>query len=312
MAQPDSPASVQPARAKRWWRRVDAVYLATGYLIAAVAALLVARALADGLDFLGVGWILVLVLIPLIPWLLPLLEEVAPRIRSFSLAGVQIELKDTQNAPMTLPSAGNFVGLPNDMSAFSTSTSITSLISALREQGGGPAAVIDLRNGDKWLYRNAYFLAYLLEADEQVRELVFTETRAGSDGFLVGTASPAGFRLKIAQAIPAYASATLSAPLTAFESFTNALNTTAGTASALELEAVHGYISSASLLQLTGAALSRASVEEAGGSLTEENIRTVLGFRDPYVPTTVDGQLTGLLDRDLVALSVARAVIAHH
>jgi hypothetical protein len=333
MAQQKDPAPPQEAHAERWWRR-EAVYLATGYLVIAVASLVAARWKWEGLDFLGVGWIIVLALLPLIPWLVPrsghLLKVVAPRVRSFSLAGVQIELKDTQNTPLTLPSAGKLAGLPNDLSAFSTSTHITDLISALRacrQQGGGPAAVIDLRNGEKWMLRNLYFLAYLLEGNDHVEELVFTETRAGTDGFLVGTATPVGFRQKIAQASPAYANATLKAPLPqprdlsdpkvaqetakTFMTFTETLNEAAATGTALEREAVQAYVSSASLVQLAGAALSRVSVEEIGGTLTEDDIRTVLSHRDPYVPSTVGGQLTGLLDRNVVALSVARAAVAH-
>ena len=51
-------------------------YLVVAYVVIAVAVLILLRALIDTeLDFLGVGWILVLVALPLIPWLLPRLGE---------------------------------------------------------------------------------------------------------------------------------------------------------------------------------------------------------------------------------------------
>jgi hypothetical protein len=59
------------ANAKRAARRPRGEHLLAAYLAAAVAGLVALRALAGSLDFLGVGWILVLVALPVLPWLLP-------------------------------------------------------------------------------------------------------------------------------------------------------------------------------------------------------------------------------------------------
>jgi hypothetical protein len=326
-ADPDLGPSTKPR-----WERVSAIYWGTLYLALAMACLIAARAQWDALDFLGVGWMLALALIPLLPWLLPKAEHVVtaitPRLRSFSLAGVKIELSDSQKSPLSLPTAGLLAGLPNDLAVLSSSTNISSLVSAVRtsrQEGRGPIAIIDLREGTKWLLRNLYFLVLLLEIDEQVVELVFTETRAGTDGYLVGTSTPAAFRLRIEQGVPAYADAASIASLArlrdradavgsqetaqAFLQFSQSLNV-APAPSVLERDALTGYLSSEMLLRLAGAVVSTSAVEEGRGTLSEQDLRTVLDYRDPYVPTVRNQQLSGLIDRAAVALSVSRAAVA--
>jgi hypothetical protein len=61
--------SRSPATERR--RRIRAEHIAVAYGVVAVVGLIVLRALVDGLDFLSVGWILVLAVLPLLPWLLP-------------------------------------------------------------------------------------------------------------------------------------------------------------------------------------------------------------------------------------------------
>jgi len=71
-AGPAPPANASdhvPPRAHRPTVRGEHVVVA--YYVSAVAGLLVLRALVDSVDFLSVGWIIVLALVPLVPWLLP-------------------------------------------------------------------------------------------------------------------------------------------------------------------------------------------------------------------------------------------------
>jgi hypothetical protein len=83
---------------------------------------------------------------------------------------------------------------------------VVSSLRELRRQGEGPAGIIDLQDGHKWRLPNLYFLARLLEMEPVVSELVFTEMRGGTDGFLVGTARPDEFRRRVEQVVPMYAS----------------------------------------------------------------------------------------------------------
>jgi uncharacterized membrane protein len=56
-------------------------HLVVGYVVIAVGLLILLRASIDELEFLSVGWILVLVTLPLIPWLLPRLGDFLKRSR---------------------------------------------------------------------------------------------------------------------------------------------------------------------------------------------------------------------------------------
>jgi hypothetical protein len=62
-------ASRRPVADRR--QRIRGEHVAVAYGVVAVAGLIVLRALVDGLDFLSIGWILVLAALPLLPWLLP-------------------------------------------------------------------------------------------------------------------------------------------------------------------------------------------------------------------------------------------------
>jgi hypothetical protein len=56
--------------------------------------------------------------------------------------------------------------------------------------------------------------------------------------------------------------------------------------------------------------LSVAAIEGLGGTLSEPDLRTTLEAPYRFVPTTMEGRLTGLIDREAAALAVARAALA--
>ena len=56
--------------------------------------------------------------------------------------------------------------------------------------------------------------------------------------------------------------------------------------------------------------MSAAAVERPGETLDEPTLRTVIEARHRYVPTTTEGRVTGFLDREAVALAVARSALA--
>jgi hypothetical protein len=195
------PAGPEPTPARASTKRLKRyeVHLLAAYLVCAVAALIFLRASVDELDFLGVGWIVVLATLPLLPWLIPRLAQfvktVSPYVQTLKVGAVQVDLRTAQRTPISIATAGMQPGLPNDVSALSAGTGISSLMNALRElerQGGSPVGVIDLQDGHKWRLPNVFFLARLLELEPVVRQLVFTEMKGGIDGYLVGSASPQG------------------------------------------------------------------------------------------------------------------------
>lgn len=56
--------------------------------------------------------------------------------------------------------------------------------------------------------------------------------------------------------------------------------------------------------------LSTAAIEGVADTLSEKDLRTILASPHRYVPATSGGRVTDLVDREAVALAVARAALA--
>jgi hypothetical protein len=64
----------QPAGKPGWVHRIvhpSGAAATFCYLVVAIAGLIVLRATVNQLDFIGIGWLIALALIPLLPWALP-------------------------------------------------------------------------------------------------------------------------------------------------------------------------------------------------------------------------------------------------
>ena len=310
-------------------RRIRGEHVAVAYVVAAVGGLIVLRASVDALDFLGVGWILVLVTLPLLPWLVPrlgnFLKAISPYVERLKLGALQLDLRSVQHEPISVPSSGTFADVANDAAALSSGTRISEIVASLRElrrQGGAPVGIIDLKEGGKWRLPNLYFLARLLETEPVVSQLVFTEVRGGSDGYVLGSCLPDELRHQIERTVPSYADAspTLRLPSDvdladaaqaqqlgdAFERLRVALPPSTGA----DDDPVHGFVASERIRSLLRGPLNTAVIEAVGETLSAEDVRTVLGSPHRFVPTTMDARLSGLIDREAVALAVARAAVA--
>jgi hypothetical protein len=312
-------------------RRLSPAELLFGYLVVVITGLIVLRAAIDSLGFIGIGWLIALALIPLLPWALPrlggFLQTMSRYVSRVGIGSVQIDLREVTDAAIAVPTsgAGMLSSVPNDWAALSTGTGITEVISALRAlrvQGGAPCAIIDLQTGTKWKLPNLYYLSVMLEIDPIVATLFFTEMRRGIDGYLVRMCRAGEFRRQIEQAIPAYSQARGAVELPdsgnlgndataqqvgeAFQEFQNELQKKPGNAAD---DSVFGFVSADRLKQLV-VSPAGAVVESAGDALRGEPLRTVLTAADRYVPMTTAQRLSGLIDRDAVVLAVARAALA--
>lgn len=311
----------------RWG--ITGAYLLAAYVVVAVSMLIFLRTQVGTLDFIGAGWIIVLALLPALPWLLPrlggFLKTISPYVQSFSLGAVKLEFRDVRSDAIAIPTTnGILASVPNDLAALSSGTTISLIASSLhdlRREGGSPVGIIDLRDGLKWRLPNLYFLARLLEIELVVSQLVFTEEHGGTDGYPVGSCSPDELRRRIEQKVPTYTSATSTLRLparlnlanpnqaqevgTAFQEFQIALGLNSGRND----DPIHGFVTSARIAELAGP-LSNITVEALGETLNEQSVREILRTPYQFVPATMSGRLTGLIDRDAVALAVARAIIA--
>jgi hypothetical protein len=289
----------------------------------------VLRVLIDELSFIGVGWIVLLALLPLFPILLPrladLLKAVSPYVERFQLGAVQVSFREARREPIALPSAGILASVPNDVAALSSGTAISDLVASLRRLrrlGGSPVVVIDLRDGGKWRLENLYFLARLLEIEPLVSELVFTEVRGGTDGYLVGMCRPEEFRRQVERTVPGYADAASSFSIptdadlsdagqaqalgTMFMTLLNALPAPVGS----DADPARGHVTTKRVLDILARYLSTAAVEGVSDTLREDDLRTILSSPRRFVPSTLNGRVIDLIDREAVALAVARAALA--
>lgn len=320
-------SAAEPGADRR--RRIRGEHLAVAYGVVAIAGLIILRVLVDALDFLSVGWILVLATLPLLPWLLPrfggFLKAISPYVQSLKLGALQLDLRSVRREPIAVPSGGVFAGVSNDVVAFSQGTRIKHMVASLREfrrEGAGPVGIIDLRDGRKWRLPNLYFLMRLLQVEPLVSELVFTEIRGGSDGYLVGSCGRDEFCRQIEQTVPSYADASRSLRLPtdgdlgndgraqelgdAFRDLRRALAQPSGA----DEDPVHGWVTSERIRTILADLLSTTMVEGVTTTLSDQDMRTILGSPYRFVPATAAGRVTGLIDREAVALAVARAALA--
>jgi hypothetical protein len=314
-------------------RRLRGEHAVVAYAVVAIAALITIRALVDALDFIGVGWILVLVALPLLPWILPrfadFLKAISPYVQSVKLGALQLDIRAIERKPISVPSSGIFASVPNDVGALSSGTTIQQLLSALRDfrrKGAGPVVVIDLQDGHKWRLPNLYFLTHLLATGEPlVSELVFTEAHDGYDGYLVGTSSPDDFRRQVELTTPAYAAAANDLPTSAEVNLDNpgeaqavgngymAFHQALGRPPLLpDDNPALGWVTAERIQKILAGFLSTAAVDAAARTLSNEEVRTVVDSPHRFVPAKSDGRLSGLVDREAVALAVARAALAEH
>jgi hypothetical protein len=89
--------------------RFNRLHALVANIVFAIAVMILLHAVVDELDFLSVGWITVLAVLPVLPWLLPRLGEflkaISPYVQSFKLGAVQLDLRAAHAAPIAIPTA---------------------------------------------------------------------------------------------------------------------------------------------------------------------------------------------------------------
>jgi hypothetical protein len=304
-----------------------AYVLAFAYVVLA-GGLIVLRAFDHDFSFLGVGWILVFALVPLLPWLVPAAApwfgRMAPFIQNVRIANlVEVRLRDAEPRVASLGQVSSVLSvrpLETTGAGQFTSTDAREIIDSMNELHNKRAelVIVELEGGAKWRYPNLYFLARLLEADPGVRQLIFTEAHGGEGGFFVCMSSPSELRKRFEAAVPAYAESgrelKIPADMTVagldvelkrqFDVFRQAL----AVARAQYPEAA-GWVRSAELVKLLGTACNRVSIE-ARDPLTDDDYRTVLLSSFRYVATVADGRFSSVIDQVPLATAFARTVLA--
>jgi hypothetical protein len=315
-------AASQPPRGARR----TACVLALAYIVLA-GGLIVLRAFDQSFSFLGVGWILAFALVPLLPWLLPLAApwfgRMVPYVQNVRIGSVlELQLRDAEPRVASLGQVSSILSprpLETTGSGQFTSTDASEIINSMNELHSKRAelVIVELEGGAKWRYPNLYFLARLLEPDPEVRQMIFTEARAGEGGFFVCMCSPSELRKRLEAAVPAYAEAgrhlSIPAEMTApglnailkqqFDDFRQSL-----ASARTQYPEAEGWVRSAELVKLLGTVANRVSIEAR--ELTDNDYRTILLSPFRYVATTADGRFSSVIDQVPLATAFARAALS--
>jgi hypothetical protein len=303
--------------------------LTLAYLVTA-AALITLRALISELEFVSLGWILVLALVPLVPWLIPALgpviARIAPLVRSVKLpGGIEISLSAAARpvaglgpVETALTSDHLVYGLTASATPFTTTDSDAVIAGVKTVRAANAEAVaVDLGFGTKWRLPNLYFLAWIMVNDPVTRWMVFTETRGDTPAVFVGLCSASDLRLSIEAVHSAYAEV---APQLEFtdptrpqnrEQLANEFNKIRGAVAPPQAGEVPtlAWVTVADVRTLLGPRLATASVDWTS-DLDRAGLETIVRSTTPYVAaTTADGRFRGLVEQRQVALELTRRVL---
>lgn len=325
MDESSRPSRKRPGASGIFGGRYAPYALAVSYLLA-VVGLIALRAGIDSLDFLSVGWIFALAVVPLLPLLVPrlgaFLKAVSPYLEGVKVGVVELNLRSVIATPIDLDAiAPQLVAVSSQADPQFGGTEIQVLVNGLQRSRSPTVQlvlVVDLQAGRKWRLPNLYFLTRLLQSDAAVEQLIFTEARGGSDGYPLGTTSISTLRRAI-ERVPGYAQASASVNLpsdltgmpeitqavTAFNAFRSQLPTSPEAAADSD---PRGWVTSSRLSQILAGGLSTAAIEEKE-TLTAEDLHIVLLQSARFVPMTAGGRLSGVIDSTPIARAVARATV---
>jgi WD40 repeat protein len=323
-------ADHMPDSTRRQFGAPRAAYVLAATYVVLAGGLIVLRAFDQDFSFLGVGWILVFALVPLLPWLLPSVApwfgRMAPYVQNIRIGSVlELQLRDAEPRVASLGRLSSVLSvrpLETTGAGQFTSTDALEIIDSMNELHSKRAelVIVELEGGAKWRYPNLYFLARLLEADPGVRQMIFTEARGGEGGFLVCMCSPSELRKRLEATVPAYAESgrqlSIPADMTTpglhdalkqqFDAFRQAL-----TAASAQYPEAQGWVRSAELVKLLGIVCNRVSIE-VRDPLTDDDYRTILLSPFRYVATVADGRFNSVIDQVPLATAFARTVLSEH
>jgi hypothetical protein len=77
-----------------------------------------------------------------------------------------------------------------------------------------------------------------------------------------------------------------------------------------DADPARGHVTTNRVLDILARYLSTAAVEGVSDTLREDNLRTILSSPHRFVPSTLNGRVIDLIDREAVAFAVARAALA--
>jgi hypothetical protein len=344
-ASADKTAAGSERRGRTGSVRGQALALPIAYAIGLIG-LIVLRALVGHLGFISMGWLLVLALVPIVPWLIPALAPLAARVAPFVQSvklpgGFEIALGSAARPAAGLGQVEDVLtadhlaqGLVASPTPFTTTDAMTVIsgVQAVRSTGAD-TVVVDLGTGMKWRLPNLYFLAWLIANEPVLHWVVFTENRSNTSGLFVGLCGAADVCARIEAAYPQYAQvATQLEYLDVRRHATGQAQPAPGPSALEPMRVQHlsdqfnrirsevappgaaevptlAWVTAQDLRNILGPHLATTSLPWSG-DIDRVGLQQIVRSPVPYVAaTTPDGGFRGLLDQRQIVLEFTRRVL---
>jgi hypothetical protein len=306
----DPQFNVGTVRSRGWMRQIripthllgEYPFVAVSAFLGLLASLVAVRAALPDAAVRDMPWLLVVAIIPILPWLVPLAAKHLSGLRAGPLqldfrAEVKPATKDIEELAMKL-SGAPVADLP---------TRSRDIVTRAKEIEAERTEVLLINlSGGRWQLAPLYFFAFLLESRTIVRRLVLEESRGEGERTFVGMCSPHALRRSIEREYPLYKNVRKSTPIVELgeggESFFRAL--TAAAAGRPE-EDYSPPVDAGRLAQVLGPALERDTIDkrELEGA---HGLRRVLNSERRYLAIVENGCSYCVLDQYRVSLDIAR------
>jgi hypothetical protein len=274
-----------------------------------VSALLIIKYFVPDRVFKDMPWLLVLALIPVLPWVLVWAQGMFSSLKlgpvEMTFLEVKISVEDVANELLGISQVETIKTIATTMKTFgSVVVQKTQELVAIR----APFLPVHLGNGDTWVLPNLYFLAAMLESTTRVDLIVFThsiENKHKGKQFL-GSCSPESLRVRLGLALPQLETARNQAQKPGCSLQTHFWKNLEESVGDIEPQWITGEL----LANLLGEDLSDDAVEANEVSTKEAKLR-VLFSRERFVPV-VSGKTfeAAVIDQHGSALSVARSLLS--
>lgn len=276
-------------------------------LLVALRARLPQEALRD------LHWLLVIAVVPILPWLLPL---AATHLKSFRAGPVELDFQHIDPGE-ALPGTREFEDAAEALAGASLDelpTRAGDIVERVREiEGDRTEVVVAKLKNDHWPLASLYLFAFLLESRTIVRRLVLEDGRYNDERAFLGMCSPRALRRSLEREHPLLKKVRRRIPIielhSGMEEFFRALADDAG-GRGLQTE-YSMPVRAGRIVQIVGPALERTWINRSELQ-TLPGLRRVLAFDDRrYLAVAEPGRSYCVIDQYRVALNIARRATAH-
>jgi hypothetical protein len=296
--------------------RLWAYAAATLFLLLFIGALVLGQEVPLAKPLAEPVWALLVAVVWTVPALVPwLAREVLPRIKSLKVGEFELAFEQARTPvePVSLLLRGLIDAQGFTMSEFAGALTSQSdaIIRALEEAGRAGHVVMPVDLSSPWVPQNLYFLALLAFHKSSIRQIAFIDSTVEADRF-VCTSSP----LEVTRALQARHPELLAAARATLIDMDPAnLDRMSGGGFFGHLQQAYlnapqdrpRVLTFSSLLAELGSAAHQDSVQWAGEP-TEADYKEIVGRATPFVAALQGTTLLFLIDRDRLALEIARSL----